>query len=136
MFCGLRMGMIGLALCAVGAPSPDSAHAATIIQMSSGTSAIDTQYNGTTLSTAGPQDTNALFTGFLDLYPDISTPTASLTLDGVTRSGTAIVANTAIIQQFAGGTVSLYDPAHTLLLSANLSTSALNGTAGLANGGL
>jgi hypothetical protein len=136
MIRGLWVGIIGFALSAVVGLSTESARAGTIVQMSSGAAAIGIQYNGTTLSTAGPQDTTADFTGFLDSYPDIATPPASLTLSGVTRSGPAFVAGTTILQQFTGGTVSLYDSAHTLLLSANLSTSALNNSAGLANGGL
>ena len=47
-----------------------------------------------------------------------------------------MIGGSLIIQQFTGGTVSLYDPSQTLLLSGNLSNSALSGTAGLADGGL
>ncbi len=132
-----RIGVVGFALCAgIGT---DAARAATMIidLNDGGAAAIGIQYNGTVLSTAGPQNTPAEFLDFLDWYPDILAPTASFTLDGVTRSGPAAVFNgSLIVQQFAGGTFSLFDPTHALLLSGNLSNSGLTGTAGLADGGL
>jgi hypothetical protein len=136
MMRNLRLLFAGLAMCAVllGVNAP--AQAGTIINLVSAPPAIAIQYNGTTLSTAGPQNTPAIFTDFLDSFPDIVTPTASFTFGGITKSGSPFVNGTSIIQQFSGGTLSLYDSNPTLLLSANLGSSALTGTAGLANGGL
>ena len=132
-----RIGVVGFALCA--AFGADAARAATMIidLNDGGAAAIGIQYDGTVLSTTGPQNTPAEFLDFLDWYPDILAPTASFTLDGVTSSGPAVVfGGSLILQQFTGGNVSLYDPTHTLLLSGNLSDSALSGAAGLADGGL
>jgi hypothetical protein len=136
MMRNLRLLIAGLAVCAVLLGVNEPAHAGTIINLASVPAAIGIQYNGTTLSTAGPQNTPAIFLDFLDAYPDITTPTASFTFGGLTKFGSPFVNGTSIIQQFSGGTLSLYDSTPTLLLSANLSTSALTGTAGLAGGGL
>ena len=137
MFRGLRIGIVGFALCAVIGGSDHSARAETVIQLGSGASTFGIQFNGTALSTGGPQNTSVEFLDFLNWYPDVPTSTASLTLDGITLSGPALVfGGTSILQQFSGGTLSLHDAVHTLLLSGDLSPSVLTGTAGLANGGL
>ena len=73
-----------------------------LLIMAAAPAAIGIQYNGTALSTAGPQNTPAVFKGFLDSYPDIATPTASLTFNGVTRSGPTLIFGTSILQQFTG----------------------------------
>jgi hypothetical protein len=136
MMRNLRLLIAGFAACAVLLGDNDPAHAGTIINMASSPAAIAVQYNGTTLSTATPQNTAAIFLDFLDSHPDITTPTASFTFGGLTKLGLPFLNGTSIIQQFSGGTLSLYDSTPTLLLSANLSSSALTGTAGLPDGGL
>src|SRR3954452_13018673 len=136
MMRNLRLLIAGLAVCAVLVGAGDPANAGTIINMASDPAAIAIQYNGTTLSSAGPQNTPAIFMDFLDSFPDITTPIASFTFGGLTKFGSPLINGTSILQQFSGGTLSLYDSTPTLLLSANLSSSALTGTAGLADGGL
>jgi hypothetical protein len=138
MFCGSRMGFVaGVAVCVVFGEMLGSACAGTIIQLGGSAASIGIQFDGGTLSTAGPQNTQADFIDFLDWYPDFPTQTASLSFEGVAPSGPAdVFGGSLIVQKFAGGTLSLYDPAHTLLLSGDLSTSALTGTAGLSNNAL
>ena len=93
------------------------------------------QYDGNVMSTVGQQTTPAEFIDFLDSIPDISA--ATFTLNDVTHSGLATVFNAGLfIQQFSGGTLSLYDESHVLLLSSALTTSGLSGTAGAPDGGL
>ena len=131
----LRLPIVGLAV-ALSFSDGRIRLAGTIIVMASGPAAIGIQYNGTTLSQAGTQNTPAEFTGFMDQYPDIAAPPASFTFGGITPSGSTLNFGTSILQQFTGGTLSLYDSTQTLLLSANLSSAALTGTIGLSDGGL
>lgn len=101
-----------------------------------GTTPIHIQYDGSQLSTTGPQATPVEFLNFLDSIPDISTPTATFTLNGLVPSGSPIVIAGSITQIFNGGSFSLYHPDSTLLLSGDLNFPALAGTAGLGSGGL
>jgi hypothetical protein len=117
----------------------DSA-AGTIIKLSLGNdTAADVMYNGTTLSTTndgngstpGDQNTSIDFTDFLSDQPDILTPLASVSFGGLTPAGVATVfANTLVLQNFAGGTIELYDPSNVLLLSGDLGNSTLAGPLG------
>jgi hypothetical protein len=61
---------------------------------------------------------------------DIVAPPGSFTLAGLAPIGPAITAGPIVIQTFMGGTLELYDPANTLLLSATLTASALTGPLG------
>ena len=116
------------------------ASAGTIIKLSLGSDTPpDIEFDGTTLSTiddgdvgtTGDQNTNVDFLDFLTLFPNILTPTASLSLDGLTTAGPATVfAGVLVIQNFTGGTLELYDPANTLLLSGTLDDSTLTGPLG------
>ena len=133
---GFRWAIVAFAFSAICSGAVDSAQAGMIIDMSNAPLAIGITFDGTTLSTVSPQNTRAVFTSFLDWYPDITTETASLIFGNITRSGPPIVSGTSILQQFSGGSLSLYDPAETLLLSGNLSNSVLSGTAGQSTGGL
>ncbi len=132
----MRIATFVFALCVVLRGLDGATCAGTIIGLGGGGLAVSIQYNGTTLSTPGPQDSQVDFGGLLDWYPDIVSPPGSFTLDGVTRSGSATVFGSLIIQQFTGGTFSLYDASHTLLLSGGLTNTALSGTAGLKDNGL
>jgi hypothetical protein len=137
---------VALAICAIYVAACSSARAATIIELSLGDSSTDIEYNGAFLqtvddgdaATTGQQDTGVLFQNFIDSYaPDILLPTASFTLSGLVPSGPATVFNgSLVIQQFAGGTISLYDSSNILLLSANLGASAMTGSLGVPTGGL
>jgi hypothetical protein len=55
-------------------------------------------------------------------------------LDGLQVSAPTIVSGTLIVQKFTCGSFSLYHPDNTLLLSGDLSKSALTGTLGLSGG--
>lgn len=139
----LRFVIVGIAICALFGASAGSTLAGTIIKLSlGGDPAPDIEFTGGAggkLSTAddaivsaGDQNTAVEFLDFLDpVATDIATPTASFTLDGLTAAGPATVFSGALVlQNFAGGTLELYDPADTLLLSGALATSALTGTLG------
>jgi len=148
----LRIVSLALSLCAlIGFAWPISVPAATIVEMSLGDATTDIEYNNGTLHTVddgnnatnGEQDTGVLFLNFVDSYaPDIlSSPLGSLTLSGLTPSpagpNSALLINqSTIIQNFTGGTLSLWDQNNVLLLSGNLGVSALTGAVGNPTGGL
>jgi hypothetical protein len=85
--------------------------------------------NGTT---TGEQNTAIDFVGALSSYADILTADASYTLRDVTADGMAsvILPSGQVGQGFIGGSFELYDASNTLLLSVNLTKSALAGTVG------
>ena len=91
-------------------------------------------------ATTGEQNTNIDYTSFLDgSFADVLTSTASFTMDGLTASGapTVHLGGPLVVQNFTGGTFSLYDESNTLLLSGTLSNSAITGPIGPpATGGL
>jgi len=117
-----------------------SAWAGTIIKLGlGGDSAQDIKFDGTTLSTetdsnpatSGDQDTNIDFADFLSGETDVLSPTASFTLSGLTPSGTpTIIGGVLVIQDFSGGTFTLYDSSNAVLLSANLGISTMAGPLG------
>lgn len=137
-----------LACAAIGfASSP--VNAGTIIKLNLGGVGPDIELAGSGVlstfddgigATTGDQNTAVEFSGFLDGgNPDINTSTASVTIDGLTLSGPAIVSPGIAIQSFSGGIVRLYGPAptNTLLLQGVLTGSTLVGTTGApGNGGL
>lgn len=150
MFRHTKLIFVPVALCAfVIAATPCSA--GTIIKLSlGGDPAADIEYTGgvggvlSTVDdlipgTTGNQNTAVEFLDFLDpVATDILTSTASFTLDSLTATGPATVFNGfLVLQSFAGGTLELYDPANTLLLSGTLGASSLTGPIGPpATGGL
>jgi hypothetical protein len=144
MLRNLRLARVAMALCAlISLCRPISSNAATILEMSLGNALPDIQFDGTTLSTIdesnpGDQDTGVLFLGFIDLYgPDILTSTASFSMDGLTKNGQAsLINNSLILQNFTGGTYSLWDDNDVLLLAGSLGDSALTGALGNSTGGL
>lgn len=97
--------------------------------------AVDVQFNAGVLSTFnegligidGHQKTGVEFVDFLDLVAtDIPTADASFTLDGLTASDPSTTYNGILVTQvFTQGSFSLYGPDNTLLLSGELSMSAL-----------
>jgi hypothetical protein len=117
------------------------AHAGTIIKLSLGDDSADPdiEFDGTTLSTAldsdggtlGDQNTNAEFLDFLSGEPDITNGLGSFTLDDLDVDGPATTfGGFLVIQEFLGGTLSLYDTSNNLLLSGTLDASTLTGPLG------
>jgi hypothetical protein len=81
-------------------------------------------------SPAGDQLTDIEYTSFLNSIPDINTNTASFSLSGLNATGNANVFGSLVIQNFTGGTFSLYDPSDNLLLQGPVGNSALTGVMG------
>ncbi|MGD9723445.1 MAG: hypothetical protein AB7O59_18710 [Pirellulales bacterium] len=132
----LRSALVCAAICCcTSGMMSGAASAGTILKLGLGGDApSDIEFDGLLLSTiddgdgttAGDQNTNVDFQDFLIFIPDILTPIASFTLDGLTVSGPPTVfGGVLVFQDFAGGMLELYDPGNTLLLSASLSTSVL-----------
>jgi hypothetical protein len=135
----LRAVLFFLAIVAVVGLLTTASRAGTIVKLDLGSDmAPDIRFDGTTLSTmndgnagtTGAQDTDADFQDFLGSFPDVLTPTASFSLSGLTPSGPPTQLGALVVQNFTGGTIQLYDPANTLLLSGSLTTSALAGPLG------
>jgi hypothetical protein len=139
------VALFALSLCAL-VVGFNSAHAGTIIKLDLGSVAPDISYNGTTLSTVddlvpattGDQDTGVEFTDFLEsVEADISSPPASFSMSGLTASGSAFVfLGQNVLQNFTGGSFTLYAADNSILLSGTLATSALSGPVGFPSGGL
>jgi len=142
----LRMIIVGVATCALFCTMSRVTVAGTIVKLNLGNVSPDIEFDGTTFSTAddgdaspGDQNTAAEFLDILDsVATDIVTADASFTLDGLMTSGQAFVLfGSSVLQEFTGGTFSLYDvDDSTLLLSGELATSALTGPIGFSGGGL
>jgi hypothetical protein len=116
-----------------------TASAGTIMKLSPGTSASHIEFASNVLSTTddgntattGEHNTAVDFQGILGSRPDIAAD-ASVTVNGITRVGSATVfPNQLMLQNFSGGTVSIYDVANTLLLSGSLKASTLAGSLGV-----
>jgi hypothetical protein len=118
--------------------SPSSA--TTIIKLSLGETGPDVGMSvaGGTFSTSndgvgvttGDQNSAIEYTSFLDGIPDIPTNIASFTVAGVTAAGAPTpLGGGVLLQNFVGGSFSLFDPANTLLLGGNFSTLVLSGGA-------
>jgi hypothetical protein len=135
-----RPTIVGAALCALVYASACGLQASTIIKLNLGNAGPDVSMNaagvlGTSndgnAATTGDQNTDIEYTGFLEPLPDINTSTASFTLSNLVRTGAPNVSVPGfVIQNFTGGTLNLYDPSNTLLLSGLLTTSSLQGTTG------
>jgi hypothetical protein len=78
----------------------------------------------------GDQFTDIEYTGFLNFIPDVMTNTATFSMNGLSTVGPANVFGTLVIQNYANGVFSLYDPADTLLLQGPMGPSALSGVLG------
>ncbi len=115
------------------------ANAGTIMKLDLGSDAsFDVEFDGTTFSTVndgnalttGDQNTDVDFGDFLSATPDILSSSASLSFNGLTRSGPPTVIGSLVVQPFSGGTISVFDPANLLLLSGTLANSVLTGPIG------
>lgn len=135
----------GVAACALLCVAATFSQAATIIKLNLGGVGPDVGMGapaglpagvlGTIDQTGGPspagdQLTDIEYTGFLNFIPDLNTNTASFSLNGLNAVGPANVFGTLVIQNYAGGVFSLYDPADTLLLQGPMGNSALTGVTG------
>jgi hypothetical protein len=136
-----------IAVVAIFGVFASAAAAGTIMRLSPGESASHIKFESNVLTTAsdgnatttGEHNTAVQFQGILEDVQDIPLPNASVTISGITRVGLATVfPNQLMMQNFTGGTVSLYDESNTLLLSGSLKASTLAGSLGAtgANDGL
>jgi hypothetical protein len=113
----------------------DSASDITFSGGASGTLGTSSDGNG---ATTGDQNTGIDYDDFLQSSnPDVPTSIASFSMSGLAASGPPTTFGPLLIQNFTGGTLSLYSPTNTLLLSGSLANSALTGPIGPpATGGL
>jgi hypothetical protein len=135
-----RLTLLAGAVCALICATASVLHASTIIKLNLGGVGPDLSMNalgvlGTmndgNAGTTGDQNTDVQYTDFLEAFSDIGTPVASFSLSNLLKAGPAIpVGSGFVVQNFAGGTFSLYDPANALLLSGLLGASSLTGTVG------
>jgi hypothetical protein len=138
--------IVGVAICAVLGGLSQSTVAGTIIKLNLGSVSPDVEYDGATFftvddgnaATTGDQDTAVEFTDFLEtVEADITSPPGSFSMSGLAPDGSAFIFNNSlIVQNFTGGTFSLYDEANVLLLSGTLDDSALTGSIGQSVGAL
>jgi hypothetical protein len=134
-----KMVIRSLIVCALVCVATSYSHAGTIIKLNLGGVGPDIGMNGTgtlattndgVAATVGDQNTDIEYTGAFEFIPDVNTTAASFTLQGLTEVGPASVFGSLVIQNFAGGQFSLYDPANVLLLQGPLTNSALTGVLG------
>jgi hypothetical protein len=142
MMKNLLKSFSALAAVAMLLASAQLVNAGTILKLSLGDTGPDVEYSGgaggvfstfndTDPTTTGEQNTAIDFVGDLaPFFADVLTPIASYSLNGVTAAGLASVVNGQVGQLFAGGDFQLYDPANTLLLDVDLTSSALSGFVG------
>ena len=135
----------GVAACALLCVAATFSQAATIIKLNLGGVGPDVGMGpvagqpvgvlSTIDQTGGPpptgdQFTDIEYTGSLNFIPDLNTNTATFSLNGLNAVGPASVFGSLVIQNFAGGVFSLYDPSDNLLLQGPLASSALSGVIG------
>jgi hypothetical protein len=140
-----RVFIRGVVACALICVTASFAQAGTIIKLNLGGIGPDVGMGApagqppgilsTIDQTAGPtppgdQLTNIEYTGVLSFIPSVNTPTASFSMNGLQAVGPATVFGTLVIQNYAGGTFRLYNPANTLLLQGPMGPSALSGVVG------
>jgi hypothetical protein len=139
MMLKLRRFLVGAAVCALIYTNACALHAGTILKLDLGNVGPDLSMNASGVlgtaddanaGTTGNQNTGIEFTGFLEPIPDINTSVASFTLSNLAAAGPATVFSPVVVQNFVGGTFSLYDQSNSLLLSGSLSSSSLQGTLG------
>src|SRR3954467_6764638 len=138
MWLNLRTVLASFSLLALLGSS--AANGDTVLKLSLGNTGPDLAMNasgvlGTTsdgnAATSGDQNTAIEYTGFLDpLFADVTTTSASFSLAGLQRTGNPNNFGTVIVQDFFGGTFSLYGASNDLLLSGNLQDSTLTGVLG------
>jgi hypothetical protein len=140
MSLNLRIAFTSCAFCALLGSS--AAYGDTVLKLSLASTGADLAMDaggvlGTVsdgnAATTGDQNTAIDFTGFLNpLFVDVAAD-ASFSLAGLQRTGSAsVLGPSVIVQDFFGGTFSLYGmaPGNTLLLSGNLQESTLTGVIG------
>ncbi len=136
-----RLIVLNVSVCALVILTTSLTQAGTIIKLNLGGVGPDVGMNGsgvlsTVDETVGPPPTGDQFTaieytGFLDPIPDITTNTATFSMNGLDTMGQpATVVGTLVIQNFFGGIFSLYDPGDNLLLQGPMTNSALTGVMG------
>jgi hypothetical protein len=137
-----------VAVCALFSLAASSLSAATIIKLNLGGIGPDVEMpaspgplelktrNDAIPATTGDQNTDVEFVGILDGNADITTTDASFTLSGLTPTpGPATSFPPLMIQNFTGGSFTLYAPNNSILLSGTLANSALTGVVGPLGGG-
>lgn len=128
-----------LGACAVICCATASSQAATIIKLNLGNTGPDIGTVGGVLqttddgnaATTGNQNSAIDFVGPLSGFPDVPTSIASFSLGNLTPAGNTLTVGSLAIQNYTGGTFSLFDPANVLLLSGTLGNSSLAGTIGV-----
>lgn len=140
-----KLGVRSVAACALVCVAISAAHAGTILKLNLGGVGPDVgmgapagQLPGvfsTIDQTGGPPPTGDQFTaieytGFLNFIPDVNTSTATFSLNGQVATGPASVFGILVIQNYLGGTFSLYDPADSLLIQGPMGPSVLSGVLG------
>jgi len=139
MWLNLRTVLASFSLLALLGSS--AANGDTVLKLSLGNTGPDLAMNASGVlgtssdgnaGTIGDQNTAIDYTGFLDpLFADVTTSSASFSVAGLQRTGNpSIIGGTLIVQDFFGGTFSLYNPSNSLLLSGNLQDSTLTGVLG------
>lgn len=146
MWRSIRVAVICGLCCALFGVFGGIAFAGTIIKLNLGSVSPDIQFDGSFLSTAndgvvgttGNQNTAVEFTDFLEsIATDIPTAIASFSIGGLAPAGNAFVfLGQNVVQNFNGGSFTLYAPDNSILLSGSLTSSALSGTIGFSAGGL
>jgi hypothetical protein len=142
----VSIALLAVVGCALVATFGAASYAGTIIKLNLGSVSPDIEYDGAFLSTAddldaattGDQNTAVEFTDFLEFVAtDIPTAVASFSLSGLAPSGSAFVfLGQNVVQNFTGGSMTLYAADNSILLSGNLFNSALSGPVGFPTGGL
>lgn len=146
MWRSIRLAIFAGMICALFGAVDRDTFAGTIIKLNLGSVSPDIKFDGSFLSTAsdavpgtlGDQNTAVEFTDFLEFVaPDIPTSIASFSIGGLAPSGSAFVfLGQNVVQNFSGGTFTLYAADNSVLLSGSLTSSALSGTIGFSAGGL
>lgn len=127
-----RLLVAAAATFAVAAP----AKAETIIKFAMAEAVFDVSFDGTTFgtvndgngATAGDQDTNLDFNGFLAFLPDINNMLASFSLDNVVASGLPTLVGPVVSQATTGGTFAFWDDSNNLLLAGTLNSGVIVGS--------
>jgi hypothetical protein len=141
MISKLKPFLFGAAVCAILSANASGLQASTIIKLNLGGVGPDLSMTATGVlgtvndlipGTTGDQNTAIEYTGFLEPIPDVNTSVASVTLSNLTTVGppNLVVLPGSVLQNFAGGTLNLYNSSNGLLLSGTLTTSVLQGTLG------
>jgi hypothetical protein len=137
-----RIVVRAFAVCALVCAASSVSLAGTIIKLDLGGVGPDVGMNGAGVlstiddghpGTTGDQNTSIVYTGFLSPLPNVTIPPgppASFSLTGLQAVPPTTVVAPLVIQNFVGGSFSLYDPANNLLLQGPLTNSALTGVMG------